>query len=224
MAKKPRKTSWSYSAWAKYDKCPKLYDAVYNKGVREKESPASARGENIHNKAEQLLLGNIRGMPNELKHFDHEFKQLKKASAKPELELALDKNWKPVEFHDPKVWVRGKLDAGVALGTITPAVVDFKTGKKYDSHEDQAEIYALMCFFNFPETQYLQVEFWYLDLDDSTIFNYTHKDVPWFQKKWKDNATRMLNGKSYPPKPGKHCDWCHIRSDKGGTCEAWKDL
>ena len=145
--KKPKgvnkRFTWSYSRWNLFDKCKTAFNMyVHRKDFNLppfKTNPAMERGNAIHAKAEQYVKGNIKGVPKELSCFKAEFNNLKKHKAVAEQDWWFDNKWNQIEYQDwNNVWLIAKSDAHLTLDD-TAIVIDYKTGKVYDTHEQQAE-------------------------------------------------------------------------------------
>lgn len=203
--KKNNVKAWSLSALQLYEQCPFKY---YLERVEKRPTPPShalERGIDIHSKAEQYLLGNISGMPRELQKFTTEFKNLKKYEAIPEEQLTLDKHWQPVPdgWSDPRTWLRAKTDA--RIGNFT---VDFKSGRKYDKHEDQARLYSNILMQYHPEFDTVEVEFWYLDSGDTGSYEFFRSDLGDDIDHWERRVSKLFKEKHWLPMENRWCKWC----------------
>lgn len=237
-------TFWSYSRWFKFNACMFYYACAHIlKGKDRKplypEPPSYPleKGIEVHLKGEQFLRGNIAGVPKEYRHFASEMRTLKRMMAKPEVPMTVDRNWSPCEPTDwARAWLRAKSDAEVLEEEDTLLnSIDFKTGKKKDEHEDQAEICAALGFATYPSVQLVNSEFWYLDHNDTANFEYKRKrDFEKLKKKWNARAREMLSVRrveDLKPEPSESaCKWCPFRSDKlldngqPGPCSAWRKV
>lgn len=215
--KKPDK--WSISALHCYEGCPRQYKAKYIKRMKDKPGPAAQRGLEIHMKAERYLDGQIRGLPRELENLAKHYRQLKKQKPLVELKMAVDKDWSPVSWTSG--WCRGVVDA-IVRQDDTMIVIDHKTGRIYEKHKEQAELYAALTSANSPVEEY-HVEFWYIDQGETREWTFDIDDIRNIIDKYSDRASRMLTARRYPEKPGEFiCKYCPDNSKRGGTCEGWR--
>ena len=224
MARKPKNriTAWSYSRYAAYNKCPFKLKCSAILRIKEPPNYAMDRGTDIHNKGEQYLLGNIRGVPREFKEFKEEIKTIKDMGAAPEVDLTIAKDFTPSAGDDwSHAWLRAKVDADVPHETEEEVtVVDYKTGKFYDSHEDQGEIYAVNKMVFAPKAKVVDVEFWYLDIGDTLSLKFERKEFNRIKKKWVEKSKSMLTDTRFEPNPGAHCNKCFYSSKHGnGPCK-----
>ena len=145
---------WSYSKLSLFKKCPYAFALRYIQKVPSVESPASARGSMIHQKLGlyiegknvDLLFGGSKTLPTAI-HMDAMpfMEDLRKRFADHrdmvgiEYDIKTSAAWKVVEGEEP-YWGRLIYDFVDMRGSL---IVDFKTGKSYPSHEEQAKYYAL---------------------------------------------------------------------------------
>jgi len=220
---KPR--SWSLSAYKMFEACPRKYKYVKLEKRKEPTHPAAARGTAIHLKAEYFLKGEITGMPDELKAFSKELRALRKREALAEQKLAVDMDWKPIGFKSRAAWLRGVVDA-MDKDENEIVIIDFKTGRFYEGHAEQAEIYAVMAHHHLPQFENFHTEFWYLDTNKVALpvreWEFHADQMEELTAKWHERGMKVSTAKRFPANPGGACKWCAFRSDKGGPCHAWK--
>ena len=215
-------TSWSVSKIQTYLSCPRKFKENYLLGKPFKSSPAMERGNRIHAMAEHYLAGNIRGLPNELTKLRSHYQNLKKVKPMVELKLAVDSAWKVTGWN--KGWCRGILDV-IDRSENEMLVIDHKTGKVYDKHEEQGEVYACLAAATSREIESVHVEFWYTDQGMTREFDYTLEEIKDLKKHWSGKAKKMLTATRYPETPSvEACRWCDASSAKGGRCEGWRSV
>lgn len=225
-----KKFAWSYSRYSMHDKCPKKYDAVVNKGIKEDFSgPAVERGIAIHKLMEHFILKDIPTVPKEFSLIEAEMHNLREMGAKSELDLSVTRDWGPSHSRDwDNVWCRNKLDAYVFDGRVAH-VIDLKTGRFYDSHAEQGHLYATaaLSWFEAHGVEEVNVEMWYCDaessLDAVATWHYDLGQLPEMQNLWKKRARRIEIAKTFPAKPSQNnCKFCHLNPKRGGSCaDAW---
>lgn len=200
--------SWSLSSLSLYEQCPLKYKLERIDKLPTPTSHALQRGIHIHALAEQYLLGNITGgMPPQLAKFTREMQNLKKGGALAEEMWVLDKMWQHVKSDDAwmskEAWLRAKGDA--RIGNF---VVDFKTGKKYDKHEDQARLYSNILMQMFPEMEEVEVEFWYLDSGEVGSYTFYRADLAFDISEWEKRVSDLFRETEWKPKHNDYCRWC----------------
>lgn len=212
-------TSWSYSRYAQYDKCPAAAKYKFLDKLPEPPSPAMDRGNKIHKLAEDYTKGLIKKLPIELKLFEDQFVELKKSKPQVEQTWAFKEDWSQTRWND---WqdckVRIKVDAS-CLDDVTLYVIDHKTGKLRDGYDDQLELYAGTAMLVHPHVKEVNTQMWFLDSGDVVERVYKAKDGKAIIKGWEKKVTPMLNDTRFSPKPGNHCRWCHFSKSKGGPCK-----
>ncbi len=232
----PPVTSWSYSRYADYKKCPAFFKYKHLEKRAEPPSPAMQRGTDIHKLAENYANGALKTLPQELKLFAEEFKHLKAQKQKIiEDSWVWTQGWAgETTWNDWKgAWVRIKLDAAyVNTDHNALVVIDHKTGKcrpqEHAAYGEQLELYALAGLLKFPTIDVVSPRLWYLDAgviypnggDDQPELEYTREDEPKLKKVWKMRTDPMFKDKTYKPTPSENsCFFCPYKAEKGGPCK-----
>ena len=224
MATPARKiTQWSYSRWKTYTSCPRKAKYCYIDRLPQPSSPAMDRGTAIHKMAEDFLRGTHKAAKKELRHFKAEFTQMRVMGAKPELEMAFSKTWKPTGWFDAETWVRIKVDAlavrQTGQGHHEVLVIDFKTGKKYDDHNEQLSLYALGGMLANDLADKVRTQLWYLDSGEVLEDSYNYSQLEALKSQWIRQTKPMLSDTKFAPLPSRSCLWCPFSKAKGGPCE-----
>jgi hypothetical protein len=208
--------SWSYSAISRYEQCALQFYAERTKQVSSQESFALADGDRVHQLAEGFLLGRIEGVPPDLRQFEKEFKTLKSLGAHAEEIFVLDKNWERVDgWRHTDARLRAKIDT-----RVDSMVADFKTGRKYDSHEDQADLYSTIVFQAIPDLNDIDFEFWYLKNGDVSQFTFSRDQQSERLEKWQHRADILMSETEWKPTKNEYCKYCSVKKEHG--CELFK--
>jgi hypothetical protein len=219
--------AWSFSALKVFEECPYRTYITRVKGIREPSSKAGDRGSAIHDLAEQYVDGTIEKMPSEIKKFENEFLELREQYTQGVVELegewGFTSSWQPTAWMGKDVWARIKLDALVHDSPTSARVIDYKTGKKFGneiSHGQQGLLYAIATFFKYPDLQFVQTEFWYLDQkreSNPTTKSYTRAEAMLFAPGWHMRGVKMTTETNFEPTPSSHsCRWCpHKTAEEG---------
>jgi len=209
--------AWSYSRISNYLTCPLQF--AHKNIIKEIPQPAyyaSERGTAIHKKAEHFVKGNITGMPDELKPFAKELRELKRLQAGTEVDLTFTQGWKPTHAKDwGGAWCRVALDSLVIQDELATNI-DYKTGKIYDSHELQGLIDAAATFAHFPEVEQVDVEFWYFDLmekENVMAETYTRGQYARLQKYLIKLTKPMFSDTKFKPKKNAYCYNCYVNAE-----------
>jgi CRISPR/Cas system-associated exonuclease Cas4 (RecB family) len=229
-------TSWSFSRYSDYKKCPQFFKFKHLMGMKEPGNAAMERGTKIHKLAEDYAKGKLKKLPSELSLFPEEFKHLRAQKTKViEDSWTWTQNWQSeTRWDDWKgAWLRVKLDAAY-LNTQHNAlvVIDHKTGKLNDyrkpEYREQLELYGLAGLLKYPDVKVVSPRLWYLDAGviypdgekpDEPELEYNRADEPKLRKVWLQRIEPMFKDKQYRPKQSNECRGCHFRKDNGGPCQ-----
>lgn len=216
----PKKiTSWSYSRYQMYTKCPFRAKCKFIDKLPEPSAPAMERGNLIHKLAEEYTLGKIKKLPPELAKFKDEFTELKKSKPVVEQTWAFTKDWLKTVYND---WnncaLRIKTDA-VCVDGDDLHIIDHKTGKVYPDNKEQLELYAAGGGLWFPKIKRIFAHLWYLDAGEAVTVEFAAADTPGLRKAWDKRVEPMLSDTRFAPKPSHECGRCAYSKSKGGPCK-----
>ena len=206
-----KKRAWSLSILKLYEQCPGKYKAIKIDKIPEPESPYLSKGIAEHTKCEDFLTDKIQVLPPSLQNFYYEFHNLKKRGALAEEAIATDDHWDIIpgdSWYHPDVWLRLKLDA-----RVDNFLVDFKTGKRYPEHEEQAELYSIVWLLNHPEIETVEVEFWYLNTGEVVTYTFDRRELTNQTVKWEERVKAFMEDTAFTPTRNKYCYNCYIRQD-----------
>lgn len=211
--------TWSFSRLLDFEECAYRVYLAAVKGVKRESSEAADRGTSIHTLGEEFVKGEITELPKEYAHFSPLMHSLKEAYAKGEVELeenwGFDINWDATGFFDKNVWGRMKLDVFWRQSETSAVVIDYKTGKKFGNelkHTAQGQAYAVGAFCRYPELEFAEVRFIYLDENDEWTKNFVRKQMPVFKNLITDRALRMTTATDFTPRPALYnCRFCSVK-------------
>lgn len=234
-------TSWSFSRYSDYKKCPLLYKLKNMDKIAEPKNDAMLRGNEIHQMAEDYIKG-VSGpkIANELKAFEDVFKKLRvlykkrTAGIVVEDDWAFTNSWDRTTWNDwANCWVRLKLDCADNENPDILVIRDWKTGKFREEmnadYLEQLELYALAGLLLHPHVKEVHPELVYLDVP--TVYPsaanpliYTQADVPRLKKLWEKRVKPMFTDTRFPPKANDKCRWCFygqsgIKKGGPGLCK-----
>lgn len=222
-----RPTRHSYSSLSTYDNCPRQYLYSYIEKLDEREGQAASRGTRIHKEAEDYIKGELPS--------HHQFSQdLRKTG--PQLMQMREWGWFSEEIwfvgreweHQPEDGPLAMIKAVVDLHKFWEQnrvleIKDLKSGRRYPSHEDQLELYALMGMAVYPEAERVDVSAIYVDEDGAEGYrkSYLPQMAPHYRDKWNRKVIMLEQDKEFAPTPSKSaCRWCDFKASKGGPCQA----
>ena len=223
---KPGKiTRWSYSAWSTHKRCPRSFKYGYIDKLKQAPVHAMERGTAIHALAESFLKGKITGMPKPLMKLKRELVALRK------FRPGVEEFWGLTEQMTKAgraAWLVAKTDAYVLIGDVL-YVIDWKTGRIYPEHVDQASLYATVGYVLFPKIRKVVVEFGYLDQGEMHSYTYTLAKLRYNLRYWKAHGRQLMSATKFPATPGfPACQLCGFRTDKKlangekGPCDLWR--
>lgn len=226
--------AWSYSRYADYKQCPARFKYKHIDRLPDPGSPAMQRGSDIHREGERYLkAGRKAAPPKTYTHFKDEMKQLVGLNPMVEQQWGFTRDWTPTGWFDRDTWLRIICDVTVLYDDGTADLIDFKTGRKYDTNEEQIELFSMSGFMMWPEVNHVTARLWYLDVPDgpndgdphsdstanTTIREYTRDQFDKARKSWEKRIQPMFNDTRFAPRPNEKCKWCAYSKAKGGPCK-----
>ena len=220
-------TAWSYSRYADYKQCPLRFKLKYIDKLPEPGSPAMQRGSDIHKEGENYLIAppakgkKVTPVPASYLHFKEEMEQLRGLDPLVEQQWGFTREWSPTGWFGKDTWLRIVCDVVVLYDDHTCDLIDFKTGRKYDTNEEQVELFSSGVFMKFPQIEMVTTRLWYVDQprDNEVIREYTRDDFERIRKEWEQKIVPMFKDKRFAPTPNDKCKWCSFAKAKGGPCK-----
>lgn len=223
-------TSWSYSVYTAYMKCPLsvMFDKVKRIRMIEPPNPHLEKGDRAHKGGEAYInaTGKSPTLPAEFKGVKDKLVGLRKLKARAELDWAFTKQWAVTTWNDwTNCWLRIKVDVCAETPGLVQ-IVDWKTGKVYDDHRQQRSLYALgglqlielgKLAGGAKDTK-VTAEHVYLDTGQTATEEFTMKDLKPLKREWLTRTKQMMSDTKYPARPGFHCRYCRFRKSNGGPC------
>ena len=220
--------SWSFSALQVYETCAYRSKLARVDKIPEPDRgkpPAGLRewpherGNRVHDNAEMYVRGEIIKPCPELKHFLPELNHLKALYEANMIEMEEmwcfkdGAGWETVDPDNYKdIWLRVKLDVAVFHDGVRAVVVDYKTGKMLGNevkHAEQGQLYAAATLMRYPEIQYVDVEFWYIDHDQISHKGYTRTAGLMFWQRFNERGRKMTSDSDFDANPNKwSCKFC----------------
>jgi len=214
--------AWSYSRLSSWERCAFAAKCKYVDKLKEPTNDAMLRGGKIHKKAESYINGELKSAPPELRSVRSFLLKLRKLKTLTEQQWSFDKNWQPVEWFSPATYVRMVVDAASSINNFKRLIVDHKTGKMRETHNDQLSLYALGTFYREPAVKTVDVQVNYIDhgiQSPKKPRTFERSEMKKLRKYWEGRARPMLLDKTFKPNPGYYCRWCHFRRSNNGPCQ-----
>jgi hypothetical protein len=208
---------WTLSQYGLYQKCPLAFKFRHKDRVpMGPKGPAAARGSFIHEVLESYLKSG--SWTEALPQFAvNRAEAMRDDGFEPEVRVAFNDRWEVVPWDSPEAWVRGVIDA---LLEDPPALHlgEWKTGKVWEDHVYQRELYLIMGLSSRPKTDEASITTIYIDQGHGVTDTLKRENLAEKQVIWMKRAEPMLNDTFFSPRPGQHCLWCDFSQRKGGPC------
>jgi hypothetical protein len=221
-------TAWSYSRYATYALCPLQFKFKFIDKLPEPGSPAMQRGKDIHDGTANYITGKSSTLPRDAMKNDVIVDLIQQIKAFPNKEVeqqwGYTSNWEPSAWFDRggvKVWFRSVLDVGVMYDDLEFEAVDWKTGKRYGSNNDQMETQALAVFKRFKPVKKVTTRLAYMDEAGANPFEFDEfraEQSVSLAKKWEKKVEPMFTDTVFAPRPNEKCRFCFQAKSAGGKC------
>jgi hypothetical protein len=214
-------TAWSYSRYAVYELCPLKFKEQVLGGAKFEGNAATRRGDKLHKSVASYITGGIalesdcvqfpyvQKLINELRTFDDKV---------VEQQWGFTRKWEPTGWFGDGTWFRNILDVAVLYEDMSADVIDWKSGKKYDSNADQMELNALSLFRHFKPATAVTTRMVYFDTGGEDTADFKKSDEPLLLDKWEKKVAPMFNDTVFNPRPNDKCRFCDFRKSNGGPC------
>jgi len=213
--------TWSFSALNDFATCPRQYAAKrFYCTVVDDTNEANIWGDRAHKALESRLKTSLPLAP-EFAEYERYCAAIDRAPGllKTELQIAFDKDLKPVSWFSPQAWGRGILDVLLVNGD-TAWIWDWKTGKVKENLP-QLQLFAAITSILHPEVVKFITRFVWLKHHKVTgedimahqlpfIWDKTFEDIRLVEQAWQYE--------NFPCSPSGLCrGWCPVRE-----CPHWK--
>lgn len=207
----------SYSGMKLWQACPSLWYDQYILGIRQPSGKAAMRGTQLHDKLERYFKREAPYPSGDrtLARWQPFMVALQATDPVAEGEVAVDANWRPVDYKSKEAYFRGKKDLDYTHDGVCH-LFDWKSGKIYDDHYKQGEAYAALT----PGYERYIVNFVYLD--HPHVVHRWELDAPKVEAvkaELIDTIEIIRNATEFPATPGDKCTWCHKSWRNGGECK-----
>ena len=214
----------SYSGLGSYNKCPNQFARryVYKEPVEKgPPSPPMQRGLEIHESIEDVINGKNTKVHSEIVFYQEYVSMLAAMGAIAEAPFNFGQGWEARPFEDVDGWgTRGFLDCHVVPKEEPDKgyVQEWKTGKAYDDHSLQRDLYGLSMFLMYPDVQTVKVDTIYLDQKDTQSTEYSRDKLVTYKWVWERKINKVQPPQKYPMRPGWWCRGCPYSTRNGGSC------
>lgn len=216
----------SWSRLADYQQCPLKFRLKYiDKHPLFKEdmdkSPHLVRGSNVHKALENYVIQKttpgmevkITSLPEveATKPFVDNFLN-NYQTVIPETQIAINKDWKRVEWFAPDAYYRAILDL-IAIRPTDIQIIDYKTGKfrDYDggpTGKGQLHLSAAIGLSMWPEVNEIRTTYAYVDHRKTIPKVFTQADRIPLREHFDEMHNTVNSDKKFDPTVNEFCKWC----------------
>lgn len=230
-----RPFTWSYSKLSMFEDCAARYKYKHVDRLPEPQSPAAARGDDLHTKAELFLKAAQAprrapsGWGPDLTKLLRDLRRStpKEEPAQAELQIGLTRDWTLTGYMASDVWLRVKIDVVKVvkgpLETLRAKVIDWKSGKMRDGYDDQLKLYGASVLATDSRIDRAEVLIGYIDHDKlvggGKEHTYEASQLGELIEEWDERASRLERARRFMPNPSQSCRWCPYSKSKGGPCK-----
>lgn len=228
------KFSFSYSRWSLWSKCPQAFK--YQNIDKIDTGPTAKpllHGRKVHDDAAKYVTGKMDELPDALRLFTKlaaDIRALPDSKKHVEEQMGFDKSCRRTGWFGVNTYYRFVWDVGIHASPTHIDAVDWKTGRKYDSYDDQKQMFALPAFWLNPDLETFTGSWVYLDNGDvdQQTFNRAQVFGPTCDPAandglhglWQANAAMMEADRAFRPKPSKDaCRFCDFGKRNLGICK-----
>lgn len=204
-------TAWSYSRYEVYALCPLKFKLRYIDKLPEPQAPAMARGNRVHVEMAAYLKWATTPLPAEFTHAKH-VQLAEELRAMPDKQVeqqwGFTRTWAPTGWFGGDTWFRSILDVGVLYEDMTFEDIDWKTGKRYGSNDDQMETQALAIMCRIKPVTHVTTRLVYLDIGEEEFAEFPASDKEKLMRKWEVKVAPMFADDMFVARPNDKCKWC----------------
>jgi hypothetical protein len=220
-------TAWSYSRFATWSLCPLQFKLKFIDKLPEPGSPAMQRGNDIHKGMAEFVSGKADVLPRDAMQNPVVMQTVQEIRDFPDDKKQVEQQWGYREdftatgWFGKDTWFRSILDAGLMYEDMTYELVDWKTGKRYGSNDEQMETQALAVMGRFKPVKHVTTRLVYVDEKGNNPFEFaefpaTHRES--LAAKWRSKVAPMFNDTVFAPRPNEKCRFCHFSRTNSGKC------
>lgn len=208
--------AWSFSALAGFETCARQYHEMrIKKAWPDPPGEAQLWGIEVHKHIEHRI-GMGKELPTYLSYVEPIVQKFEttKGVTQPEYKLALNAEFKPVEFFARDAWVRAVGDVVKVHGDVAFAC-DWKTGK-YKEGDGQLKLQSAVMFATYPHVNRIGIVYAWLKDKRTTVRTFERKEVPMIWQEFLPRVKRMelaIQNGDFPPNPSGLCrQYCQVLS------------
>lgn len=220
-------TAWSYSRYEAWARCPLFFKLKFLDKLDKATSPAMERGDKIHKGIAAFVANQVESLPQDAMANPVVLTVIQEAAHFPTDKKQVEQQWgytadfKPTGWFGGDTWFRSVLDLGVMYDDMTYEAVDWKTGRRYGSNNDQMETQALAIMARFKPVQHVTTRLVYVDEAGPNPYEFaefpaTHREK--LATKWRNKVAPMFSDTVFAPRPNEKCKFCAFAKSRMALC------
>jgi hypothetical protein len=202
---------WTTSRLDGFESCARqYYHTNVKRDVSQQRNEQNIWGDRVHAALELRVRDGV-ALPTGMEQWEPLVQNLMRlpGTLYTERKMAIDANFKAVDYYAADAWTRGKVDLTVVNGS-SAAVLDYKTGKKKASN--QLRLYAAYVFAEQPQVDTIKTGFIWLK-DKKVEKDTIHRDqLPIIWQEFLPRYRRLVSAYErdvWPARPSGLCrGWC----------------
>jgi RecB family exonuclease len=213
----------SLSKLGTFEQCAAKYKFRYlDKLPQGQKSAAASRGIDLHETIDAFIQRRVDGPLQSPLDFYQGFLERIRAvdGILSEFQYGVDRSWVGVDgpWNSEDMWLRAVFDTLVPPIDGQAEVFDWKSGKIYENHRDQRELYACLALAKYPEATRVRATSVYLDIGQQRGEIYFPNDIFDARSRWANRLGRLDAATEFPFNPQYSCRWCPYSKAQGGPC------
>lgn len=216
-----RPTRTSYSAITTAEECNTKYYFSYIEQREYTVGAAGQRGSRLHTSAEKFLKDELpwERLPVDFHKVHNYMRMFKQIPAKSEEVWCVSGDGMVLELNHPSTFIKAIVDVHYVIDDGLH-IFDLKTGKIYQDHIEQLQLYATLGLLVYPQVERVHVAGLYIDegteAQEATYPRSMHQHL---LNHWWERANKTLMLEEFPPTVGGHCNRCSFSRGRGGPCQ-----
>lgn len=217
-------TAWSYSRYETWSRCPLQFKLKFLDKIAEPGSPAMERGDRIHKGIAAYITTESPVCPDEalvhpaISTLIYEARAISPPDRDVEQQWGYTSDFKATGWFGGDTWFRSILDLGVGYEDGSYEAVDWKTGKRYGSNDEQVETQALAVMSRMPQVTHVTTRLAYVDSGEQVFNEFPGTHRVKLAEKWQAKVKPMFADTVFAPRPNDKCKFCHYARSKSGKC------
>lgn len=213
----------SYSSIATFKQCPAKWNWTYRDRFphTRETSPQMERGTDIHNSVEEYLKGTTEFLHADIHQDYGQFMMTLRENytdIRTEFKWGITREFESCGYSDANAMLHGFFDLMIVPETENLLIYEWKTGKSYPEHIDQAWMYSVAGLSMFPEKTGVETTLTYFDQHDFKKIYYPQGMMGNYKPSLLRQIDQIESTTEFIPMPSWKCRYCPFSRHNGGPC------